>query len=667
MPVPYAGTIFLSSLLLFLVQPLIARLILPWFGGTAAVWTTCMLFFQSVLLAGYAYAHATTAKLGPRAQALLHTGLLIAAVALLPILPDPAWKPAGGDEPVSRILLLLAATVGLPYFLLSATSPLVQAWFARARPGTNPYRLFAVSNLASLLALVGYPFLIEPYFSNARQVSSWSWLFAAFAVSCGLLAWRAAGHRGARAMVAEPATAAPARGQIALWLGLSATGSVMLLAVTNHITQNIAAIPLLWLAPLTLYLLSFILCFEGRGLYRPRWMWFPTLAWLGGMAWLIFDPRHQHDLYIQLGAFLSGLFVACMFCHGELYLRRPANAHLTLFYLWVSLGGALGGLFVAVIAPLVFRNHHELAVGLSACSLFAAVLFRDLGRVALAASVATLLGVTGAVGYDALKSREFERLSTRSFYGVLTVKEYGAAGDAEHLRRLLHGTIMHGEQFMTGAARGEATTYYGRTSGIGRAIASRQAGPVRVGVIGLGVGTLAVYGRAGDSFRFYEINPEVVEIARRDFAYLGESKARIETVLGDARLSLEGETGRSFDVLAVDAFSSDSIPVHLLTKQALQVYFRHLKPDGIVAFHVSNRFLDLAPVVAALASDAGAHAVEVSEKGDERKSQSNWVLVSRAAAALERPEIESVSLPIIPERDWALWTDDYNNLLQVLR
>ncbi len=664
----YASTIFLSSFLLFLVQPLIARLILPWFGGTAAVWTTCMLFFQCVLLAGYAYAHATTTRLSPRAQAALHTLLLAAAVLMLPIMPDPAWKPAGGGEPISRILLLLAATVGLPYLLISSTSPLVQAWFARARPGANPYRLFAVSNLASLLALVGYPLVVEPNLSNGLQISVWSWMFAAFALLCACLAWLSVKAGPAILAPAEAAgTPGPGRKDIASWLALSATGSVMLLAVTNHITQNIAAIPLLWLAPLTLYLLTFILCFEGQGLYRPQWWWTVVLIWLGGMAWVLIDPAHQFNLYLQLGVFLSGLFIACMFCHGELYRLRPANRHLTAFYLWVSMGGALGGLFVAVVAPLALRGYYELGIGLVACALLAAVLYRKLGRLALGASLATLLGVMAAVSYDAFKFEDYTRLSERNFYGVLRVKEYGGEGDPEHLRRLLHGTIMHGEQYMTGAARGKLTTYYQTTSGIGRVIASRQAAPARVGVIGLGVGTLAGYGRMGDVYRFYEINPAVVAIARRDFAYLGESRAQVEMALGDARLSLESGAPENFDVLAVDAFSSDSIPVHLITREALQVYFRHMKPDGIIAFHVTNRFLELGPVVAALAKDAGAYAVEIVDTGDDDKTQSTWVLVSRVPAALAHPEIVAVSSPVISQPAWRLWTDDYNNLLQVLK
>jgi SAM-dependent methyltransferase len=665
----YATTIFLSSFLLFLVQPLIARLILPWFGGTAAVWTTCMLFFQCVLLAGYAYAHVTTARLSPRAQAILHTLLLAAAAATLPILPDPSWKPEGGGEPISRILLLLGATVGLPYLLISSTSPLVQAWFSRARPGANPYRLFAVSNFASLLALIGYPLLVEPNLTNGQQIYGWSWMFAAFAVLCAVLAWRTSSAQPAvhGGPLDEPDAPAPGLKDVALWLALSASGSVMLLAVTNHITQNIAAIPLLWLAPLTLYLLTFILCFEGSG-YRQKWWWVFVLASFAAMAWLLVDPDHQFDLYLQLGIFLSGLFVACMFCHGELYRLRPSNRHLTAFYLWVSVGGALGGLFVAVIAPLAFKAYYELGIGLVACAILAAIVYRELNRVALAASLATLMGVTGALFYDGFKFQDYVRLSVRNFYGVLRVKEYGTPGEADHLRRLLHGTIMHGEQYLTGAARKDLTSYYQLTSGVGKAITAKQAaGPVRIGVIGLGTGTLAGYGRKGDVVRFYDINPAVVDIARNEFGYLGDSEASIEIALGDARLSLEREAPEKFDVLAVDAFSSDAIPVHLITKEALDVYLRHVKPDGIVAFHVSNRFLNLGPVVGQIAKASGVFAVNVYEKGDEDKTQSDWVLVSRTAKALEDKIIKDVSEPVEEQPSWRLWTDDYNNLVQVLK
>jgi len=349
----HAAVIALSSLLLFLVQPLIARLILPWFGGSAAVWTTCMLFFQVMLLAGYGYAHFLTRRLAATSlERVVHTVLLLIALALLPIAPGEAWKPMGEEEPISRILLLLLATVGLPYFLLAATSPLLQAWFVRSRAGEDPYRLFAVSNLASLLALVGYPFLVEPYLTAREQVTLWSWLFAAFAVLCAALAWRT--PRGASDAQATHRSPPPSRGDYALWLGLAAAGSALLLAVTNHLTQNVASVPLLWLAPLTLYLLTFIVAFEGREWYRPKLLWAPILGALGVMAWMAVDQDHRFDLAIQLAIFLPGLFIACFFCHGELYRTRPQARHLTAFYLTVSAGGALGGLLVAVVAPLAF-------------------------------------------------------------------------------------------------------------------------------------------------------------------------------------------------------------------------------------------------------------------------------------------------------------------------
>lgn len=667
----YAATIFLSSFLLFVVQPLIARQILPWFGGSAAVWTTCMLFFQALLLAGYAYAHLLV-KMDRRRQAILHTVLLLGAVALLPITPAESWKPTGSEEPVTRILLLLAVAVGLPYFLLAATSPLLQAWFSRARPGENPYRLFAISNLASLGALIGYPFLIEPYLAGRQQVVLWSWGFGAFALACAAMAWRTpaapsvadADAAGAKARMRKP---------YLLWLALSATGSVLLLAVTNHLTQNVAAVPLLWLAPLTLYLLSFIVAFEGRGWYRPETLWALVLACAGAMAWLLVDDRFQFDLAMQLVVFLAGLFVACLFCHGELYRLRPAARDLTAFYLAISAGGAIGGLLVAVVAPLVFNAHYELGIGLVALAFLAAMRFNGLNRLAYAASLAVLLGVTGCAVYEGLHYHEDVRLSTRSFYGVLRVKEYGAPGDENHLKRLVHGAIMHGEQYQTGEWRSFVTSYYQATSGVGLAIhAKQEGGPVRVGVVGLGTGTLAAYGRKGDVFRFYDVDRHVVDIAWSEFTYLKDSEAKIEVAVGDARLTLEREPPQGFDVLAVDAFSGDAIPVHLITREALSVYLRHVKPEGIVAFHVSNRFLELIPVVARLAREEGAHAVLVSDDPEEddmsRRSRSDWVLVSRSPAALEHPEIVDGGGAAAQDRpEWRTWTDDYSNLIQILK
>ena len=664
----YAATIFLSSFLLFLVQPLIARLILPWFGGSAAVWTTCMLFFQVLLLAGYAYAHSLS-KLAGRRQAIVHTVLLLAALATLPIMPAESWKPTGEQEPISRILLLLGAAVGLPYFLLASTSPLIQAWFARARPGENPYRLFALSNFASLIALLGYPFFVEPVFAAREQVNLWSWLFAAFAVLCAAVAWRT--PRAAAVSELEAATPVAKR-DYAWWLGLSATGSVLLLAVTNHLTQNVASVPLLWLVPLALYLATFIIAFEGKGWYQPRFLWPLLLVALVAMAWLLIDTEYHYHLALQLGVFLPGMFVGCLFCHGELYRTRPTPQHLTAFYLTISAGGALGGLFVAVVAPLIFSGYFELGAGLAALAVLAVLRFVAIGRVAYLMSLLVLLGVGACATYDGFRHQKDVRVAKRSFYGVLRVKEYGVPGDSSHLRRLVHGTIMHGEQYLSDANRRMLTTYYTETSGIGAAIHSKEDHPVRVGVIGLGTGTIAAYGRAGDRYRFYDIDANVIQIARSDFSFLGDSAARTETALGDARLTLEREPPQGFDVLAVDAFSSDAIPVHLITREALQAYLRHMKPDGIVAFHVSNRFLDLIPVVARLAKELGLHAVLISDDPEDEdktiRSRSDWVLVSRDPEALEADAIvEAGATPAEDRPEWRTWTDDYSNLIQILK
>ena len=662
----YAATIFLSSFLLFLVQPLIARLILPWFGGSAAVWTTCMLFFQVVLLAGYAYAHWVSSR---RLYRVMHSALLLAAVLTLPIAPAESWKPLGTEEPVSHILLLLAVAVGLPYFLLASTSPLLQAWYARARPHGDPYRLFAVSNLASLAALIGYPFAVEPVLTASQQVSIWSWLFAAFALLCAVVAWLTP----AAAEKAEAVEEAEEKRQpVWLWLALAATGSALLLAVTNHLTQNVASVPLLWLAPLTLYLLTFIIAFEGRGWYRPALLWIVFLGWLAAMGWLLVDAEHRFDLPVQLAVYLPGLFLACLFCHGELYRLRPPPRQLTFFYLMVSAGGALGGLLVAVVAPLVFDGYYELGVGLVAVAVLAALRFRALGRVPRYASLALLLGVVACAAYEAFHHYEDVRVATRRFYGVLRVKEFGEPGAQTHLRRLVHGAIMHGEQYMHDDLRRNTTTYYQPTSGIGAAILSRQDRPIRVGVVGLGTGTLAAYGRPGDVFRFYDIDPGVVRIARSEFTYLGDSRASIEISLGDARLALEREPPQQFDVLAVDAFSSDAIPVHLITREALGAYLRHVRPDGIVAFHLSNRFLDLVPVAARLAKEHGLHAYLVRDDPDDEdetgRSKTDWVLIARDEAVLKRPVlVEAGAEPAEDQPEWRTWTDDYSNLIQILK
>jgi len=668
----HAATVFLSAFLLFLVQPLLAKQILPWFGGAAIVWMLCMVFFQLVLLLGYAYAHALASRTRGTTQAAIHLALLAASLLFLPVAPDPSWKPSGGDNPVWGVLGLLSATVGLPYFLLSSTSPLIQAWFARAYPGSSPYRLFALSNLASMLALLGYPFLFEPWLTNTRQSFWWSVGYALFVACCAALAWRSRDlppltvESGQLAAIAEEPK--PRRGEIGLWLLLSALGSVMLLAVSNHLTQNISAIPLLWVVPLAVYLLTFILCFEGRNWYR-RDVFLGALAWmLCVMAWFLADRDLQFMLLWHVAIFTAGLFEVCMFCHGELARRRPGPRHLTLFYLVVSLGGVLGGILVGIVAPLVLKGYLELEIALVACAALALALRWD-SWLALRVLLLAVLTFTSAAFFWRVKYfYEDTVYIERNYYGVLRVKEAQSDdNDPEtRYRSLVHGAILHGEQYLSDKYRRSPTTYYKASSGIGRTLLAYDR-PVRVGVIGLGAGSLAVYGREGDVYRFYDIDPAVVGVARKWFTYVADSPARTEIVLGDARLSMEREAPQGYDVIAVDAFAGDAIPVHLITMEAVTQYLRHLKRDGVIAFHVSNRFLDLKPVLLAIAQAQGLEYANLFDSAESGGTTSDWVLLTRNKAFILKPGIVEVTEPVAPRPDWGLWTDDYSNLRQVLK
>ena len=680
----YAATIFLSAFLLFLVQPVMAKQILPWFGGSATVWTTCLVFFQSALLAGYAYADWTVRKLAPKRSVMLHVALLVASLVVLPIVPAEHWKPGGDENPSWLILGMLAATIGLPYFLLSTTSPLVQSWFARRFPSASPYRLFALSNLASMLALVGYPFLLEPWAPTRSQALGWSAGYAAFALLCAAAGWLALGrppsgavperwqHAGAGLPppIGHPESdQAPIAGRQLLWAALAATASILLLAVSNHITQNIASVPLLWIVPLALYLLSFILTFDGRGWYRRDIMLSMTAAALGVMAWTLADPSLTHELEIQVGVFCVGLFLACMFCHGELVGVKPSPRWLTRFYLMISAGGAVGAVLVGILAPLVLPAHFELPAGLALCALLLLWQVRGdypiYGVLGLAALAATI----GCAIWGATEFYKDTIMVSRNFYGVLRVQEIGAQEQTRR-RSLIHGTILHGNQYLDPVLSHQASTYYTETSGIGRLldVLNPRKEPLRVGVIGLGTGSLAAWGAKGDVFRFYEINPDVIAAAKSEFTYLADSDATVETALGDARLVLEREAPQRFDVLAIDAFSSDSIPVHLITAEALAIYRRHVKADGTIAFHVTNRFLNLIPVVDALARAQGLTATHIADGGEGAlASRSDWVLVSANKELLEHPRLAAAAVPIESRPDWRLWTDDFNNLVQVLK
>ncbi len=670
----FAGTIFTSAFLLFLVQPLIAKQILPWFGGSAAVWSICMVFFQVVLLAGYAYSDSVTRRLGIKAQARLHVTLLLASLAFLPIVTHARWKPVGSEDPTLWILGLLLGTIGLPYFLLSTTGPLVQSWLARTPFGAQVYRYFSLSNLASLASLLSYPVLIEPYSPLLRQAQGWSWAYAAFVALCIGTTLYAARQAPvvpdvSAVPVATPAATgkAPALADYLLWLGLPALGSWLLLAITNHITQNVAAIPFLWVLPLSVYLLTFVLCFESDRWYR-RAVFLPATAAMLVLCAFGLQDSIGSDVKTALPIYVVGLFALCMFFHGEMARMRPPPRYLTRFYLILSLGGAIGGVTVGLVAPHVLPAYYELGVGLVLSALAGAAVLRErrfglTGGMALAACCAVFLALQ--VRSDTTDAREM----TRNFYGTLITLDTRRADPADNVRQMYHGSVKHGEQFLAAARRHEPTAYYGASSGIGLALAEAPARPRRVGLIGLGAGTLAVYGRKGDLYRVYEINPQVFALADSEFSFLGDSAATIERVLGDARLALEREPPQAFDVLAVDAFSGDSVPIHLITREAMTVYLRHMQPDGVIAFHVTNRFLAMAPVVEKIAQAEGVHAVLVHDEAEHSEAlrRTDWVLVSRNPQSLVSAAIRQSTVAITPIAGLKPWTDDFNNLFGVLK
>jgi hypothetical protein len=679
-----AATIFLSAFLLFQVQPMVGKLVLPWFGGSAGVWTTCLLFFQTLLLLGYLYSHLVVRHLSHRGQLRLHGALLLAALLTLPLRLHPTFQPSGGTEPLGRLLGLLALTVGLPYLAVSTTGPLVQAWVARS--GRVPYRLFALSNLASMVALFSYPILVEPFLPLRWQSWVWSLGFALFAALVMTLARRMAQVTPGAQAEAEPLEP-PGSGQKALWIAFAAVPSLLLMAVTTHLSTNVAPIPFLWVVPLGLYLLSFILCFDGTRWYR-RGLFLSLIPVLLTVMSLSLRPdfRHAEFRYAfltaavgwlgsvrgQVALFSAGLFVACMVAHGELARRRPHPQFLTGFYLRLSIGGGLGGLFVAWLAPRLFTTYLELPLGLAAASAVAClslawdtVPFRRWRSVCAAGMGFLSLGL----GLHAfLLDRDTDGTTVargRNFYGTLSVFDEPERG----WRVLAHGTISHGGQFLDPLKANRPSTYYSRDSGVGLAMASLKPQPRKVGVVGLGAGSLAVYGRPEDWIRFYEINPLVEPFARRYFTYLQEGRARTEVVLGDARLSLEAEAPQGYDLLAIDAFSSDSIPVHLLTREAFALYFRHLAPDGVLAVHVSNHYLDLRPVVRAAVDAFGQSARVVDTDSDEEEGiyGSTWVLVTRDPAFFGRPALlDNEDVHPLPGAS-LLWRDDFSNLFRVLK
>lgn len=771
----HAITIFLSAFLLFQVQPLLGKYILPWFGGTPAVWTTCMLFFQALLLAGYAYAHASNTWLTPRQQAALHLLLLLVSLLMLPIEPAAHWRPRGDESPTWHILLLLGATVGVPYLLLSTTGPLVQAWFVRSEPGKSPYRLYALSNFGSLLALVSYPFVVEPALALPTQARIWSVGYVLFAMACGWCAIRLALGRAlgmpravATAATSEAAmvpnsaltsleqpalqtsssrpqattTVAPNWADVLLWLGLATGPSAMLLAATNLMCQEIAVVPFLWVLPLALYLVSFVICFDNEHWYvRPFFCLFlavaaglgcavlykqagstvevPPLRFIKGSQGLTIDVT----ITKEIGAYVLAAFACAMACHGELARAKPHPRYLTAFYLTIASGGALGGLLVAVAAPRLFLDYWEFPIALLACcGLVLLAYSRDanslLRPTVLARWLEGLLGpsrrtlalvsgvVTAAaawsiliVAFTALAVLVVGKVTagddkalfrSRNFFGLLRVTEDPKGPEQE--RYLYNGRILHGSQYQQPPWRFEPSTYYGYNTGVGLAIDvtprppvsdDDPRGPLRVGIIGLGTGTIAAHARRGDLFCFYEINPEVEHVAETYFTYVADARQRgadVQIVLGDARVQMERELAesgpRNFDVLAVDAFSSDSIPMHLLTLECVRdVYLKHLQPQGILALHISNRYLDLSRVTRALAEELNLHVIRIDSDDAPLGrfqdgpaggvSAAEWVLLTNNFDFVSYPKVrQATSNWDLPST--VLWTDKHGSLWKIL-
>lgn len=668
----FATTVFLSAFLLFQIQPIIAKMILPWFGGASSVWSVCLVFFQAELLLGYLYVHLLHESLSPRRQNLLHATLLVLSLATLPVVANPTWA-ATLESPTWGVLVVLAAAVGMPYLLLSTTGPLMQAWYARSFATVMPYRLYALSNLASMLALLSYPVLVEPYFPVRDQALGWSAAYVVFVLVClasTWLSWQRAAREEIRPTTTsdEPAPP-PAWGECLLWVGLAMTASILLLAMTRQLTQDIAPVPFLWVLPLSIYLLSFILCFDApRYYYRPGFLLALPLAFLAVDRVL---TGSSLPVPILVALLALSLFVFCMVCHGELVRRRPAVRRLTLFYLMLSIGGALGGTFVGLLAPAIFNAYFELPIGLFLCAaLVIVVLWRDLQprwRWLLLAALLVYGYRLGDISVDYVK--EYRRV-LRNFYGQLRVIDV-SDGELGIKRKMVHGVIYHGEQFLSPPLRRRPTAYFCELSGIGQTflgLAGDQ--PLKIGVLGLGVGTLASYGRSGDEMRIYEINEQVLDLARSEFTYLADSAARIVPVLGDARLMLEREPTQNFDLLVMDAFSGDSVPTHLLTIEAMEGYFRHLKRDGVLAVNISNRYLDLRPVVAAAAQRLGRTALIIEARpdpGDRFCLYSVWVLIVTPEGLARLPEEMRNAERLVPRQGFSEWTDGFSNLLGILK
>ena len=665
----YALAIFLGSTLLFLLEPIAAKRLVPLLGGSAAVWTTCLVFFQTALLLGYYLAHLLVTRTTPRTQVMVYVALLALSVVQLVRGVDPMLS-ASVDRPVLSVLTLLSGLIGLPFLTLSASSPLLQAWFARSAPKgrADPYGLFAISNIGSIVALLAYPWLIESRMTLRAQAILVTVVCALLAILAGVIGASVRDANDDESAVGTDDAAGVAASTRILWVALAACASLLLAATTTHISQNVAALPLVWIVPLVAYLLSFVVAFSTRTWPSRRTVIGLAIAGLLANGALLSRGVLDIPILPATAAYCVSLFVLCLFLHRELHQRRPAPRQLTSFYFHVAAGGALGAILVGIVAPLALPGNYDFAIGLFLTAVMGFVVAKSDGRLMRDVWAALLAGgialvVTQVHGDRGALAR------VRNFYGTVRVTHVHEPDKAD-VRSLYHGVIVHGRQVFRVDLRRVPNTYYARNSGLGLALdqccGDRSR---RIGAIGLGTGTVAVYGTAKDTIRFYEINRAVEDIARSYFTYLADSPAYMELVRGDARVSLAAEPPQRYDVLIVDAFSGDAVPAHLLTAQALDIYRRHLAPGGIIAFHVSNTFLALAPVVKQLADHAGMQAVRVTSPEDLsiQVLASEWVLVTANARFLANPAVVCARQPIVVPAGLRLWTDDYSSLFPIIQ
>jgi spermidine synthase len=667
----FATAVILGAFLLFLVEPIAAKQLVPVLGGSAAVWVTCLVFFQTALLFAYLYAH----WMARRPHWTIYFGLLLAGFAL-----SVGWclrsldLAGGSNRPIFAVFAVLTGTIGLPFLVLGTTSPLMQVWWSRLHGSAIPYRLFALSNFASLLALAAYPTLIEPHLTLRAQRIDWCCGFAVFATVSAILGWRA---RSKGVVALERSKPEPLDdgmpapfAQKLLWVLLPMGAAMQLSAVTSYLTANVAAIPLLWVLPLGVYLLTIILAFEFPRLLPRSVVTRFLIIMLASIGYAFSKQDVEWPLRISIGFFLVEAFASCLFCHSEAYRLRPRRtSESTMFYLLFAAGGAMGSFLIGIAFPLLFRFNMDLVITCCLTALLACIVtWQDGWSSRLLWGVGTIIMCVQVFWIHTVNERNTQ-VAVRNFYGALRVKQnFGYPGAI--LRTLTNGNVEHGTQiFGTDAQRHTPTTYYAEDSGIGLALRFCCNGrPRKIGVIGLGAGTIAAYGKPGDHIQFYDINPAVEPIARNVFTYIRDSGAQVSVITGDARTSLTTEPPQRFDVLAVDAFSGDAIPLHLLTTQALALYRRHLAPGGIIAFHISNRHVDLEPPIALLANSAGMEVRHVHSLANNATGEytSTWMLVTDNGAFFLQPELVAHAFDAETLPGLRPWTDDFWSLLPVL-